>query len=134
MENGHTTTEQKKNASARKAVTLAVSRKSVPLGTEKPASKSSSSATTATIQTATPKTLKKPELEGLKSAASGLVAVLSDWQASGGLVAIHNRQTEVEGRVVEWISLSLVAGGVNIKKDMTPNGLSILVAEDSTNG
>ena len=96
--------------------------------TESGASMNSSAATPATTLSASTKTWTSAALAELKLKAGLVAGALAEFQAAGGLVAEKNIEFE-PGRFS--VKLYLVAEGLNIKVEKTPDGLDFLVAAPS---
>lgn len=90
--------------------------------TESKESTSSSPTTTADTPKGSTKTWKSAELVALKSKAGLVAAALADFQAAGGIVVAKNVQ--VDG--LTSVKIYLVAEGVNLVAEKTPDGLDLV--------
>src|SRR3990172_6315688 len=96
--------------------------------TESGAFMNSSAATPATTLNASTKTWTSAALAELKLKAGLVAGALAEFQAAGGIVAEKNIEHE-SGKFS--VKLYLVAEGLNIKVEKTPDGLDFLVAAPS---
>lgn len=122
MENmPNTKTENESEPKAAISEDLAKSQKKASTG--KAASRTFPSHITATTQNAFKKTLKKVDLEVLRSKAGLVAGAIQDFQDAGGLVVLKNM--EYEGG--KFVKINLVAEGFNIVANHTTDGIDFFV-------
>lgn len=100
---------------------LAKSQKKASTG--KAASRTFPSHITATTLNASKKTLKKVDLEVLRSKAGLVAGAIQDFQDAGGLVVLKNM--EYEGG--KFVKINLVAEGFDLVANHTVDGIDFFV-------
>jgi len=91
--------------------------------TDKGASRVFPSHITATTLNASKKTLKKVDLEVLRSKAGLVAGAIQDFQDAGGLVVLKNM--EYEGG--KFVKINLVAEGFDLVANHTTDGIDFFV-------